>query len=99
MKKEHLQKLRESRKPESIFDSEEYSIEKIPCNWRIVIKLPHKYSRRKIDRDIYTSDELSLNDAHESAKSYIDEFFYRKDENGYKEAMKEQHNGFGCVSV
>ncbi len=97
MKKEHLQKLKESRKPESIFDSEEYSIEKIPCNWWIVIKLPHKYSRRKIDRDIYTSDELSLNDAHESAKSYIDEFFYRKDENGYKEAKKAQNSILGRI--
>ncbi len=97
MKKEHLQKLKESRKPESIFDSEEYSIEKISYNWRIVIKLPHKYSRRKIDRDIYTSDELSLDDAHKSAKSYIDEFFYRKDENGYKEAKKAQNSILGRI--
>lgn len=73
-RREQLRKAREEKiKPVLIFDSTEYSISRIPLNYRIYIKVPKKGLR--VSRDRYCSDEHPLSFVHELAKQIINNQF------------------------
>lgn len=63
--------------PILLFESEDYSIEKIHLNYRINIKCEKKNIRQGMERDWYSMDEFGLEGAHETANQTIDEFFNR----------------------
>ena len=71
-----LKKARDAQKPKLLFDSKEYTIEKIPLNLRVTIHMERKVERHGIDRDCYVPlDRGGLKDAHELAKYNMDKYF------------------------
>jgi hypothetical protein len=75
-----IQKLGiKKRIPEILFDCSEYTISKIPFNYRIDIKTycSPKHPERKIDRDCYSNQEQGLGCAKQMAEETIDEYFVR----------------------
>ena len=65
----------EARKPELLFDSKQYKIEKIPLNYRITINLVRKIERAGIDRECYSPLQFGLEYAHDTAKDMIERHF------------------------
>ena len=65
--------MSEARKPKLVFDSKEYSIERIPLNFRINIKkcLELQNNNSGISRDHYSNSDHGLEKAHEVAKEVI----------------------------
>ena len=75
-----IQKLAvEARKPIIVFDCKEYTISKIPLNYRVDIKTycSPKNPERKIDRDCYSDLDKGLDYAKQTAGGMIDEYFVR----------------------
>ena len=54
-----------------LFESSKYSIQEIPYNYKIVIKLPKNKHSRTINRDFYSLPEYGLDFAHEVARGVI----------------------------
>lgn len=79
--KEAIKKAREARRPELVFDGPDYSISRIPLNFRIYIKpvLKKRIPNHGIDRDCYSDPGLGIEEAHEVAKKYIQEYFIMPD--------------------
>ncbi len=79
MSKENLQKAREAKKPKIVFDCLEYTISKIPLNYRIDIKsyCSPKHPERGIDRDCYSDPDKGLDYAKQMAEETIDDYFVR----------------------
>lgn len=73
--KERLKLAREKNKPELLFECEDYKIEKIKLNYRIIIKCAKRNQNQGIERDWYSTDEFDINEAHAVAKDAIVKFF------------------------
>ena len=79
MNKEIQKLAMEARKPKVVFDCSEYTISRIPHNYRIDIK-PYCSPKRpqdKIDRDCYSDPENGLDHAKQVAEDVIDDYFVR----------------------
>lgn len=74
-KQQSLTMARKKRKGLLLFDSNKYSIKKIPHNYMIKIKLDHKKNFRSINRDCYSPLENGLSSAHQTAKDIISKYF------------------------
>jgi len=80
MNKETIEKIKQTReknKPELLFTCENYIIEKIPLNYRIMIKCAKRKKRQGIERDWYCSLDFGVEEAHTIADMTIDAFFTR----------------------
>jgi len=78
MNEQHKQKMAEARKknkPQTLFKCKNYTIEKIPLNYRITIKCEKKNQHQGIERDWYSQDDFGIDEAHNVAKYAISEFF------------------------
>ncbi|MDD3285581.1 MAG: hypothetical protein PHG95_03025, partial [Patescibacteria group bacterium] len=67
-KQQSLALARKKKKSVLIFDSKEYSIKKIPLNYRMDIKLPHQNNHKTINRDCYSPIEDGIDKAHKVAQ-------------------------------
>lgn len=65
----------EAKKPEIIYNSKEYKIEKIPLNYRITINTERKSNKQAIERECYTSLKYGLEYAHEVAREQLEAYF------------------------
>ena len=74
-----MKKAREAKKPKVLFVSNEYTISKIPLNFKIDINpaLVRKNHVAGIDRDCYSDPSLGLENAHRVANYVIDTYFKR----------------------
>lgn len=86
-----LKLAREAKKPKIVFDCLEYTISKIPLNYRIDIKkyCSPKYPERGIDRDCYSDPKRGLEYAKQVANETIDDYFIR-DKGVYRTRMSEK---------
>lgn len=73
----NIEKARRARRPELVFDGTDYTISKIPLNYRIYIKsdLEKKIPNRAIDRDCYSDLDSGIEKAHTTARECIEEYF------------------------
>ena len=74
-KKDNLKKARIARKPKFIFECDDYKIEEIPLNYKIIIKCARKNMVAGRNRDLYSHEEYGLEEAHEVAKDTIEGYF------------------------
>lgn len=74
-KHRNTEKARETRKPQKVFDGLRYSLEIIPLNYRIKIKLKKQVKFKSVDRDFYSPVELGVDFAKELAEHIIKEYF------------------------
>ena len=75
--KKSTKKAVEARRPELVFDGPNYTITRIPLNYRIFIKyeLKKKIPNNGIDRDCYSDLDRGIEDAHKVARSCIQDHF------------------------
>lgn len=76
--KEKIKLAREKNKPKLLFECKDYTIEKIPLNYRIMIKCAKKNVRQGINRDWYSDDDRGIKEAHGTADFAIKEFFRKR---------------------
>ena len=74
---EKIKLSKERNKPKLLFTCNNYTIEKIPLNYRIMIKCAKRKKRQGIERDWYCSLEFGIEHAHNIADMAIDTFFIR----------------------
>lgn len=74
-KRRNTEKARETKKPQKMFDGPRYSLEIIPLNYRITIKLKKQAKFKSVDRDFYAPIELGIGFAKELAEHIIKEYF------------------------
>lgn len=74
----NLTNARKAQKPELVFTCREYTIEKIPLNYRINIKMKRISDKQGIERECYSSLKFGIEYAHETAKDMLEKYFTNK---------------------
>ena len=64
-----------TEKSKLLFECDDYTIEKIKLNYRIIIKCAKRNKNAGIERSWYSPDEFDIKEAHAVAKDAINKFF------------------------
>lgn len=92
--KQAIEKSKEARKVILIEENEMYRIEKIPLNYRIIIKLPIKKEDefRRLDRDLYCDLDNGLDYTREIVMETIKKYYIKPGEKGWYESIKRRED-------